>query len=256
VDATIDYLRLRFNNQQENALALLLRVLCERVDPGDQLHDQLGRLANELDEEIRRSGPTYSPARIGELQTAILTAAQPAVRDAFLEFTQQVEAYLDEFGALHRQLEEWKEVHNILQDLQSNFAPCRSYIFSIGRLKGEAEAVSRQREKMLYEVEVEWRPCHRALGKLQELATSVQAIGQPYQHGSNDGPTWFLPLRHIADDVGRALVESDCAVLADQLSAFGDRIDQSLYLADKSLREVINKMNRLPQPGIYPARRT
>ena len=54
-----------------------------RVDTGDQLHDQLERLAEEIDEEIRRSGPTYSPARIEELRTEILAAAQPAVREAF-----------------------------------------------------------------------------------------------------------------------------------------------------------------------------
>jgi hypothetical protein len=36
--------------------------------------------------------------------------------------------------------------------------------------------------------------------------------------------------------------------------AFGDQVDQSLYLADQALRDVIRKINDLPRPGSYAAR--
>ncbi len=244
-DLSVDYDSLRGEGKAAKARELV--ALAERT----------GRLA-EVEAAVRRERPsldtTYSYERVQELQKSILATSQPGIRDAFIEFTQQIEAYLNEFNLLHEQLEEWKEVHHLLQDLQNNFAPCRSYIFTLGRLIGSARSAQRQRERILYEVEVEWRPCKRTLYKLQELAVSIQAIGEPYEPESGSGPEWFLMPKRIATEIDRALFEDDVAALTEHISAFGDRVDQSLYLADKALRDVVSKINRLPRPGSYAAR--
>lgn len=212
----------------------------------------------ELEAAIRRERPvldtTYSHERVRELRSSILATSPPDVRDAFIEFTQQIEAYLNACNLLQEQLEEWKEVHNLLQDLQINFAPCRSYIFALGRLRGATRSAQRQQERILYEVEVEWRPCKRTLRKLQELATNIQTIGEPYKPEYGSGPDWFLTPWGIKTGIDKALFDNDVAALTEHLSAFGDRVDQSLYLADKALREVVGKINRLPRPGSYTAR--
>ena len=216
-----------------------------------------GHLA-KLEEAIRCERPafdtTFSYQRVQELQKSILAASQPDVRDAFIEFTHQVEAYLNRFNLLHEQLEEWKEVHNVLQDLHVDFAPCSSYIFTLGRLGGAGQADQRQQERVLYEVEVEWRPCRRSLHKLQQLATSIHAIGEPYEPESSPGPDWFRTPKEAAGEIDQALLDSDVAALTEQLSAFGDAVVQSLYLADKSLRDVVRQINRLPRPGSYAVR--
>ena len=58
------------------------------------LAERRGHLA-ELEAAIRRERPaldtTYSHERVQELQDSILAASQPDVRDAFIEFTQQIE---------------------------------------------------------------------------------------------------------------------------------------------------------------------
>ena len=86
-----------------------------------------------METAVRRERPsldtTYSPERTQQLQLSIMEQSNDAVKDAFVEFTQQVEAYLNEFNLLHEQLEEWKEVHNLLQDLQNFFAPCLGFRF-------------------------------------------------------------------------------------------------------------------------------
>ena len=221
------------------------------------LAQRKGHLA-KLEEAIRRERPafdtTFSYQRVQELQKSILAASQPDVRDAFVEFTHQVEAYLNRFNLLHEQLEEWKEVHNVLQDLHVDFAPCSSYIFTLGRLGGAGQADQRQQERVLYEVEVEWRPCRRSLHKLRQLATSIHAIGEPYEPESGSGPDWFRMPKEAAGEIDQALLDSDVAALTEQLSAFGDAVVQSLYLADKSLRDVVRQINRLPRPGSYAVR--
>jgi hypothetical protein len=218
------------------------------------LAERKGHLA-ALETAIRRRRPAfdtlYSYQRAQELQKSILAASQPDVRDEFVEFTHQVDAYLNEFNLLHEQLEEWKEVHNVLQDLQNGFAHCRSYIFEFDRLAGSARSIQRQQERILYEVEVEWRPCKRCLQKLEQLARNIQVIGEPYDPESGCGPDWFITPRRIAVEIGRALFDSNVATLIESLSVFGDQVDQSLYLADKALRDVVRKINRLPRPGSY-----
>jgi len=239
-DLGVDYDSLRGEGKAARARELV--ALVERTD----------RMAN-LEAAVRHERPTlgtiYSHERAQELQASILTASQPDVRDAFVEFTRQIEAYLNEFNLLHEQLEEWKEVHNVLQDLQNSFAPCRSYIFALDRLEGSARSVQRQRERMLYEIEVEWRPSRRCLQKLQQLATSIQAIGEPYNLELDSGPDWFLAPNRTAAQIDGALFDASVVALTEHLSAFGDQVAQFLYLADKALRDVVGKINRLPRPG-------
>ena len=213
-----------------------------------------GRLA-ELESAVRRERlTTYSRERVQELQASILAASQPNVRDAFIEFVQQIEAYLDEFNLLREHVEEWAKVRNLLQDLQISFAPCRSHIFALSRLAGPTRSTRSQQERILFEVEVEWRPCKRTLRELQELAASLQAIEEPYDPKSDCGPDWFCIPWRIKTEIDQALFDDDAVALAEHLSAFGDQVDRSLYLADKALCDVIGKISRLPCPASYAVR--
>ena len=244
-DVDVDYDSLRGEGKAAKARELV--ALAERT----------GRLA-EVEAAVRRMRPAfgtvYSHERTQELHDSILATSEPDVRDAFVEFTRQIQAYLDQFGLLHTQLEEWKETHNLLQDLQNCFAPCRSYIYALDRLEGSTRSTQRQQENILYEIEVEWRPCKRCLQKLEQLATSIHAIGEPYKSESGSGPEWFTAPKYIEAGIDASLLHADIRMLAEQLSTFGDRVDQSLYLADRALRDVVNKMHALPRPGSYVAR--
>jgi hypothetical protein len=216
------------------------------------LAERQGRLA-ELESAVRRERPTaYSHERVQELKAAILAASQPDVRQAFDEFVQQIEGYLNEFNLLQGHLEEWDQVRNLLQDLQISFAPCRNYTLTLSKLAGAT--AERQQERILYEVEVEWLPCKPILRKLQELASSVQMIGGPYGPGSDSDPDWSRTLWKIKTEIDHALFYDDTVVLAEHLSAFGDQVDRSLYLADKALRDVVGKIGRLPCPAVHAVR--
>lgn len=189
---------------------------------------------------------TYSPQRVLELQSEIMTEANAPVRESFVELTHQVEAYLNEFEVLHAQLEEWKEVHSLMQDLQNSFAPARGYIYAFsGR-----DLPTQERERLLYQIEVEWRPSKRILRRLEDLAEGIVAIGDPYD-GDKIGPVWYIEVKQEADKIDKALFEDNINVLLENISTLGDLIDQQLYLADKALRDVATSIARIPRPAVY-----
>jgi hypothetical protein len=203
---------------------------------------------------VRQARPfvdtTYSPERVLQLQSEILAEAGDTVREAFVELTHQVEAYLNQFDVLHAQLEEWKEVHSLMQDLQNHFAPVRSYIYVSGGQSSGQTMPQKEQERVLYEVEANWRPSRRVRRQLEELAKDIVAIGEPYD-GSNKGPDWLLEVKSEADRLDKALFEDNVPLVLEKISILGDLIDQHLYLADKSLRQVATAISRIPRPNVY-----
>lgn len=244
-DLDVDYDSLRGEGKAAKARELV--ALAERLGQLEVLETVVRRERPDLD-------TTYSPKRVQQLQASIMAQSDAAVRDAFAEFTQQIDAYLNRFNLLHAQLQEWKEVHNLLQDIQTSFAPCRSYIFTLGRLNARPDPAPRELERTLYEVEVEWRPCRRMLRRLEHVAANIETIGDPYDAQAERGPEWFLVPQKAGTEVDKALFNDDSAALAERLSVFGDQVDQFLYLADKALRDVVVEINRLPRPGPYTVR--
>ncbi len=53
VESVIDFLHNQYNDVEENVLVLLLRVLSERLDPGDACHQRLADLASEFEREVK-----------------------------------------------------------------------------------------------------------------------------------------------------------------------------------------------------------
>lgn len=244
-DLNVDYDSLRGEGKAAKARELVA------------LTERLGQL-ELLEAAVRRERPdldiAYSPERVQQLQASIMAQSDASVRDAFTEFTQQIDAYLNRFNLLHAQLQEWKEVHNLLQDIQTSFAPCRSYIFTLGRLNAQPNPAPEELERTLYEVEVEWRPCRRMLRRLEHIAADIETIGEPYNAQTGQGPQWFLVPQEAGTEIDKALFNDDPTALAERLSVFGDQVDQFLYLADKALRDVVVEINRLPRPGPYTVR--
>jgi hypothetical protein len=70
VQALIAFLADRYNVQGQNALVLLLRVLRERVDPGDRLHHDLDTLAEALSAALRDEELPAPPSIEGQVPPA------------------------------------------------------------------------------------------------------------------------------------------------------------------------------------------
>jgi|GEM_PF-2250070 len=182
--------------------------------------------------------------------------ADPAVlRDLEARLNQ----FLGEFVKLHRQLEEWKELHNVLQDLQVRFANCRSYGLELGRGDGPAEAGviglltqssarrAQQAERILHDLESDWRQCKLTLDQLRRFTTGLRYTGVAYDPRAQTGPEPMIILDRLQLQIDEALHVGDRNNLPDFIGDFAKQNDEYLYLADKALRDVAREINQLPQ---------
>jgi hypothetical protein len=167
--------------------------------------------------------------------------------------------FLDSFLALRQHLYEWKELHNLLQDLQIQFAACRGYAIELGhrerpadrplaRLFGPARPkLDEVTAKSLYEFSINWQACKRALDKLRRSILDLKYIGDDLPAGSPNRPdAWLAALAQLQDQMDGALQDDDTHNLSDLIGAFAQQVDEALYLADKRLRDVAEAINQLP----------
>ena len=167
--------------------------------------------------------------------------------------------FLAQFLTLHRQLEEWKDLHNVLQDLQVRFTTCRSYALEFGRrddkpgggllgaLSGASAQQAKQMERWLYEFSLNWQQCKITLDQLRRFTMGLRYIGPAYDPSAKAGPEPMKQLDQAQRELEAALSEADRYVLADEISEFAKLVDDYLYLADKALRDVAKQINELPQ---------
>jgi len=182
--------------------------------------------------------------------------ADPAVlRDLEARLNQ----FLGEFVRLHRQLEEWKELHNALQDLQVHFSICRSYGLELGRWDKSAQAggllgqlmTSIRRpdeiERLMYALSLNWEQCKLTLGQLRRFTTGLRYIGAAYDPRAQTGPPLMIALDGLQGQIDAALHAEDNAQLAELIGAFAKQNDDYLYQVDKAIRDVAQEINQLPQ---------
>lgn len=81
VDATVDLLHDKYTDQQENALVLFLRVLSERIDPGDACRQRLVELADELEcAEAERITLPATVRRLADNQYEVAIPDMPGIK--------------------------------------------------------------------------------------------------------------------------------------------------------------------------------
>lgn len=181
--------------------------------------------------------------------------ADPAV---LKDLEERLNNFLAQFVTLHRQLEEWKDLHNVLQDLQVRFTTCRSYALELGRrdedeggvlgLLVKAPAKRAQRvERLVYEFSLNWQQCKLTLDQLRRFTTGLRYIGPAYDPRARTGPEPMKALDHLQLEIDEALHDEDRYNLADLIGEFAKQTDDYLYLADKALRDVAKEINQLPQ---------
>jgi hypothetical protein len=173
---------------------------------------------------------------------------------------ERLNEFLGRFVILRLRLEEWKELHNILQDLQIQFAICRGYTLELGRRDSPEEPSvfrflskpsARQTEminKYLYEFSINWQPCKRTLDKLRWITLDLRQIVNDFPAGNPSRPDLSLAaLERLQREMDEALHDEDRYNLTDLIGAFAKQVDDGLYVTDKALRGVAQEINQLPQ---------
>lgn len=222
---------------------LLRNILEERFDL-----EELRTLCFDLDVDYDSLRGEGKAGKARELVLHMKRKGRLAELEAVARPERAIKPHPHEFHSLCEQLKEWEQVHKALQDLQNRFAPCRGLIYAFGRPEDSARSAQRQWEDILYKVDVEWQPCKPTLHKLRVLAARIRAIEAPYDPESGSGPAWYAAISGVADEIDRALYDHEVAALLDRLSAFGHRVGEFLYNADRAIRDVVEEIDRL-SPG-------
>jgi hypothetical protein len=181
--------------------------------------------------------------------------ADPAV---LRDLEERLNQFLGEFVKLHRQLEEWKELHNVLQDLQVRFSICRSYGLELGRQSHPTEPSvfglltkpstrrAQEIERLMYDLSLNWQQCKLTVDQLRRFTLGLRYIGPAYDPRAQTGPPLMIALDQLQAQIDAALHAEERQKVADLIGAFAKQNDY-LYLVDKALRDVAREINQLPQ---------
>jgi hypothetical protein len=147
---------------------------------------------------------------------------------------------------LHRQLKEWKELHNKLHDLQMSFALCRDH----APIQGDKNSNRRARNKVLRQNETErfsmnWKHCKLFLNLLREVAQDLRYISPVKNRDKEIDPEEEMKkLDHFERLLDDSLRDSD-KNLVDIAGDFSLAVELFMFGVDKSLKKVADQINEL-----------
>jgi hypothetical protein len=150
---------------------------------------------------------------------------------------------LRELSSLQAQLSEWKELHHILHEILTAFSPFYADLRALGNVQ-----TTPHNGRMLLRG---WRPCQGEVDRLIDFESRVEHIG-PFLHpqGSAVSPAqtnWGARIALLRREVEDRLREAQWSVegLLDLSDEFSYACDCYLGLADRELRRIVEKLQRL-----------
>jgi hypothetical protein len=167
--------------------------------------------------------------------------AYAALRSALpegVEALDQLIQVIRELGHLHAHLNEWKEMHNLLQECITSLIP----------LKGELESVIEYSEHWKKTSSLRlWSPCRTQLHLLESFAQSIKYIDKPFRRdeGAIRGPSWMIAIAVLRDDFEICLREGDPETIYNLTLDLWDTCYDALYQADKRLRDKVGELYML-----------
>lgn len=209
--------------------------------------------------EVRLSGADYE-TRVGDVSGAVhtgrgniihierfewmaeraretLQSSLPDDQDARSELREVI----NELTSLQAQMWEWKELHHLLHELLAAFAPFHAQLTLIG-----GNGLEASEGQMLLQ---NWRPCQDRVDMLVDFAAAVEHIGRPFQQNGRElrGERWVVEIVALQFALEDALKERQPSPgsLLELTETFNSSCQRHLALADRKLRTVVGKLQRL-----------
>jgi len=134
-------------------------------------------------------------------------------------------------------LQEWKEVHNLLQDLLTSFDSFHQRVLFLTDLN---DGVRRQ-------LQMDWDSCEWHILRLTRFASTLAYIDRPFREDAEgrEGPLWLINLREHQALVKAALRGGTLQELRERVSDMGHHCKLYLIDADKALRTVATELCEL-----------
>ncbi len=170
------------------------------------------------------------------------TRTADALRQALsgqAETREQLLDLLQRLASLQAQLSEWKELHHILHEILAAFAPFNANL----RVLGQASANPGNGRALLQT----WRPCQRHVDYLIDFESRAEYIRPASPAPGTALVDWGSRIALLRREVEDRLREAHWSLegLLDLADEFGYACDCYLSLADRELRRIVEKVQRL-----------
>lgn len=155
--------------------------------------------------------------------------------------------FWEKFWVLARELEEWKELHHLLNSLYIDFKYCHNeakdlnaqiYEWRIWRYISSCQRVIEQCSN-------HWDHCKIRMDDLRDLAERLKYIDDRYDPGKQKGPRWMFELSKTQQSLERAFLDNKPRDIFDKSGDFAKLVDDHLTRADHSLKRVVEEIKDL-----------
>jgi hypothetical protein len=198
-----------------------------------QINDVSGAVHTGSGDIIHIENIELATTRAVDALRRVLSTDEEA-RTRFLEVLQQL-------STLQAQLGEWKELHHILYDVLASFSP----FYADLRALSYTDAKPTSRRALLRG----WRPCQTGVDRLLDFESRVEHI-LLFPRGESSAlsrPDWGARVASLRREMEDRLREDRWSAegLIDLADEFNHACDCYLSLADRELRRVVEKVQRL-----------
>jgi hypothetical protein len=198
-----------------------------------RIDDVSGAVHTGSGDIIHVANVELAAARAVDALRRVLSTDEEA-RAQFLEVLQQL-------STLQAQLGEWKELHHILHDVLASFSP----FYADLRALSYTDARPTHGRALLRG----WRPCQTGIDRLLDFESRVEHV-LLFPRGEGTAPSrpdWGARVASLRREMEDRLREDRWSAegLIDLADEFNHACDCYLSLADRELRRVVEKVQRL-----------
>jgi hypothetical protein len=142
-------------------------------------------------------------------------------------------------GRFHEKLNEWKELHNLLQECITDLTPLKDAI---------DEVIVRKTDTWERSIGVRlWYRCRTRLHQLEKFAQDIRHIDKSFyrSEGILYGPSWMISIASLRANLEICLKEDDTEEIYDATMNLWDECYTALYQADKRLRDMVGELHAI-----------
>jgi len=218
--------RRRCEREIEGQWALIESYLEEHLNVCQQMNQP-------VPEDIRQIAAHFPQFLAQDFRQAYVTLQRVVPAD--VEALNGLVRVLRELGHLHEHLNEWKDLHNLLQECITSLIPLRSELEYALEFPDQWKKMSGLRL---------WGACRVQLRRLESFARDIKYIDRPFRRseGAIRGPLWMVEITALRDDLDTCLKEGDPETSYGATIDLWDVCYDTLYQADKRLRNMIGEL--------------
>lgn len=237
-DMGIDDEVLRYSNKRELARNLV-RYMSNR--------NEVIKLTEAIEGVRPNISFEFTEGKINDLSESLSKEMPVDLHQKYSDLLKHINSYMIVFSLVYDEINEWKELHNLLHDLHMDSLPFCSNAMTFESLFSNESLDKRELREALLETKSFWRGCRKNLAKLTGFASNVYWISDPFIATVDIGPDWYIEFNNAAEQIEELLFgrkSNKIEELPHLISDFESLIIKWMFIADKKLRYSVREIHK------------